>query len=231
MPALKEFVKDVAKKSGYRISVHRDPFEDIRSLIGAENITALDIGANKGQTITMLQGVFKNPTIHAFEPTPKCFDILKNTVSGSVHLNQFAVGSEVGQLEFREAGHDVMSSLLEPAANGWNGRGWKDIKQRYMVNVTTVDSYCAEHSISRVDLLKTDTQGYDLNVLKGAVKTLGIVGFVYIEMNLIEMYEGQASFDDLYRFLSDHNFMLHGVYETHADWVDGLFINRALKQR
>lgn len=231
MPVLKELVKDVAKNVGYRISVHRDPFEDIRTIIGPDNIVALDIGANKGQTITMLQKVFNDPVIHAFEPTPKCFGILKETVRGNVHINQNAVGAQVGQLEFNEAGHDVMSSLLKPAAKGWNGRGWKDIKQSYMVDVTTVDTYCAQHSIDRVDLFKTDTQGYDLNVLKGAVKTLSTVGFVYIEMNLIEMYEGQASFDDLYRFLSDHGFVLHGIYETHADWVDGLFINRAVKRR
>jgi FkbM family methyltransferase len=229
MAALKDFVKNLAKNAGYRVSVHRDPFENIRSLIGPNNIAALDIGANKGQTITMLQRVFKNPTIHAFEPTPKCFAILKDTVRGSVHLNQYAVGAEVGQLEFNEAGHDVMSSLLEPAARGWNGRGWKDVKQRYMVNVTTVDTYCEEHSIKHVDLLKTDTQGYDLNVLKGAVKTLGVVSFVHIEMNLIEMYQGQATFDELYRFLSDHDFILHGIYETHAHWVDGLFINKSQK--
>jgi hypothetical protein len=37
---------------------------------------------------------------------------------------------------------------------------------------------------------------------------LGSIKFIYVEMNLIEMYAGQASFDELYRFLSDHNYVL-----------------------
>jgi hypothetical protein len=58
---------------------------------------------------------------------------------------------------------------------------------------------------------------------------LGSIKFIYVEMNLIEMYAGQASFDELYRFLSDHNYVLKSIYETHAHWVDGLFINQITK--
>jgi FkbM family methyltransferase len=225
VPKIKEMAKGFARAIGYRISVYRDPFDDVRTLIGGKNLIIFDIGANVGQTIATIRRTFDDPVVHAFEPSPKCFKILQMEFQGKAHLNQCAVGAQIGEQEFREAGSSVMSSLLDPAAHGWNGKGWNDVVSRYPVKVTTIDSYCAERKIDRIDVLKTDTQGYDLQVLKGARKMLGSIKFIYVEMNLIEMYEGQASFDDLYRFLSDHNFVLKSIYETHASWVDGLFVN------
>ena len=120
-----------------------------------------------------------------------------------------------------------MSSLLEPDQNGWDGQGWNDIKLRYPVIVRTIDDYCAEHDIKAIDILKTDTQGYDLEVLKGAENILESrrIHLVYTEINLSTMYEGQASFDEIYRFLSDRDFTLVSVYELHARWMDCLFVN------
>jgi FkbM family methyltransferase len=137
MPKIKDMAKTAAKSIGYRVSVYRDPFEDIRSMIGANNLTIFDVGANTGQTISSIQKTFVDPIIHAFEPSPKSFETLQQASPNGVHLNQCAVGAEVGQQEFREAGSSVMSSLLDPAPKGWNGEGWKDVIRRYPVKVTT----------------------------------------------------------------------------------------------
>jgi FkbM family methyltransferase len=106
-------------------------------MIGANNLTIFDVGANTGQTISSIQKTFVDPIIHAFEPSPKSFETLQQASPNGVHLNQCAVGAEVGQQEFREAGSSVMSSLLDPAPKGWNGEGWKDVIRRYPVKVTT----------------------------------------------------------------------------------------------
>ena len=53
------------------------------------------------------------------------------------------------------------------------------------VQCVTLDDFCDQHSIHEVDVLKIDTEGYDLNVLRGAQKILsgGNVRFIYIEFN------------------------------------------------
>ncbi len=56
-----------------------------------------------------------------------------------------------------------MSSLLRPAAAAWGS-----IVRETEVAITTLDDYCRSTDVSRIDLLKIDTQGYELEVLRGA---------------------------------------------------------------
>ena len=101
------------------------------------------------------------------------------------------------------------------------------------VSVITLDDYCSELGIERVDLLKSDTQGYDLEVLKGAEALLrsGRVGLVYTEVIFSEQYEGLPGFDVLYRFLVDCDMRLVALYnyanvDRVANWCDALFAAR-----
>jgi FkbM family methyltransferase len=56
------------------------------------------------------------------------------------------------------------------------------------VSVRTIDDFCAEQAIAEIDLLKIDTEGYDLQVLEGArsLLTRGRVRFVYSEFNVLQ---------------------------------------------
>jgi FkbM family methyltransferase len=228
--ALKNLIKNLTHWVGYHISQHRDPYQDIKSNIKSDTgLIIFDVGANTGQTITRLRKNFAHSQIHVFEPARDLFKALELTYSScaSIYLNQCALGAVSGTQEFKEAGATVMSSLLEPAQHGWDGKGWTDIKCVYPVSIKTVDGYCAENNIEAIDILKTDTQGYDLEVLKGAERMLRgrRIRFIYLEINFDEMYEGQASFDDIYRFLSDRGFELRSPYEVHARYMDCLFVN------
>jgi hypothetical protein len=99
--------------------------------------------------------------------------------------------------------------------------------------VTTLDEYCAANGIERIDLLENDTQGYELEVLRGAESLMaaGRIRLVYLELIFSEMYEGLPPFDLVYRFLVDRNFGLVALYNYHysgrphgaAGWCDGLF--------
>ena len=53
------------------------------------------------------------------------------------------------------------------------------------VQCTTLDAFCEQYGFSSIDVLKIDTEGYELNVLHGAHLTLarGVVRFVYLEFN------------------------------------------------
>src|SRR5262249_47267521 len=120
-----------------------------------------------------------------------------------------------------------MSSLLPLGQDGW-GR----VNARTTVKVLTVDQYCSERGIQRIDLLKSDTQGFELEVLKGASRMIerNLIHLIYLEMNFARLYDRIPRFDVLLGFLLDRGFELVALYRVHylngrAGWTDGLFIN------
>jgi hypothetical protein len=86
---------------------------------------------------------------------------------------------------------------------------------------------------SRVDILKSDTQGYDYEVLRGAEETIQAskIGLIYFEFTFSDMYETLPPFDRVFRHLIDRNFALVSMYDFHhqnelASFADMLFVNR-----
>ena len=53
------------------------------------------------------------------------------------------------------------------------------------MHVDTIDDFCSANRIPKIDILKIDTEGFDLNVLKGAKQMLsrGQIAFIYTEFN------------------------------------------------
>jgi FkbM family methyltransferase len=210
-------------------AVDRDPFLYMKAALrdaGAPVI--LDVGANVGQSIARFQRLWPQSIIHAFEPGRANFTELQRRTSGTqrVHLNQTALGASLGSFEFQENSQGDMSSLLEPS-----GDAWGTIVDRYTVPVTTVDAYAAERSLSRIDILKIDTQGFDLQVLRGAQASLErrLVRFVLLELIFANLYTGQARVDEVFRCLLDHQMQLVGIYDFHslrqrAGWADALWV-------
>ncbi len=82
------------------------------------------------------------------------------------------------------------------------------------VELTTLGTFCRETSVSRIDLLKLDVQGYELNVLKGARELLAgrRIGCLVLEVTFIPLYENQATLHELTALLSDHQYDLMGFY-------------------
>jgi FkbM family methyltransferase len=190
----------------------------------------LDVGANTGQSVKRYRKAFPSSIIHSFEPSQGIFDQLKANVAGQVDVFAWncALGSSVGKQTFLENTHSDMSSFLELSKTGWG----KIVKES-AVDVRTVDQFLADHSIARVDILKSDTQGYDFEVIKGAEQTMrrDAIGLLYFEFIFSEMYKNLPRFDEVFRHLTDRGFRLVSIYEMRhqenlASWADALFVNR-----
>jgi FkbM family methyltransferase len=113
--------------------------------------------------------MFPRAIIHAFEPSPSTFAKLETAVSTdrNVVLNNCGVGAQDGTLEFSENRNSDMSSFLPLGPEAWS-----EVQGKIAVPVVTVDGYCGENALSRIDVLKIDTQGFDFEVLKGADRML-----------------------------------------------------------
>ncbi len=80
--------------------------------------------------------------------------------------------------------------------------------QAQPIELITLDDWCAGNGFARADLLKLDTQGSELDILRGAQRSLESVDVVETEVEFNPMYDGQPLFGDIDRFLRDRGFVL-----------------------
>lgn len=207
-----------------------NPFSDMKALTQAgARPTIFDVGANHGQSVQKFRGYFGSPVIHAFEPGDATFTQLKQNVAGlpDVHLNHVGLGSRCERKTFVENANSDMSSFLEPDQDAWG-----TVTARRELDVETVDSYSDRNSVSHIDILKTDTQGFDLEVFKGARERFAQhrIHLVYTEIIFSRMYKDLPRFDAIYGFLADQGLSLVSFYSMHyqnkrAGWSDALFVD------
>jgi len=231
---IRKAVKQLLRRAGIDIrfipELGFDAYSDIRKIAANDRPVIFDVGANRGETIKRFREVFAGPVIHAFEPGRDTFAELQRRSAGipDLYLNNFALGAQSESRLFLQSEPDTMSSFLEPSVDAWG-----EIKDRYPVEVTTIDDYCAARAIERIDVLKSDTQGFDLDVVKGAQQMIDrrAVQLIFIEITFSDMYKGSPRFDEIYAFLMSRRFALVSFYDFYyqggrAGWTDALFVAR-----
>ena len=121
-----------------------------------------------------------------------------------------------------------MNSKLSKVVDSWH-----QIDRVVEVNQTTGDLITKDISI---DFLKIDTQGYDLQVLKGFKSKLKKkqIKFILCEQNFADLYHDQGKFHDLLIFMEQHCYDLVGIYGCHyinsrISFADILFGLRTIK--
>ena len=228
--------RKIVRKMGYDLfrlpleKLGRDPYLDMSKFVVNSAPVLFDVGANYGQTIEHFNKIFPGATIHSFEPSPNVFDFLlkKAGEMNNLRVWNYGVGAVSGSGMFNENKHQNMSSFLELGREGWG-----EIKYTTKTSITSIDDFCRDRKIPNMDILKIDTQGYELEVLKGASKMLstGKIGLLYFEVNFIELYKNMPTFGQLYDFAVSQGYELITIYPIHyrnkkAGWSDVLFKHR-----
>ena len=127
-----------------------------------------DVGANCGVVSILMACASPNVHVHAFEPLPLNVNLVRtNSVLNSVDIevNCVAVADRQGHMSFSEAEDGAYSSL--------HATGRRPERRKIEVDVTTLDQYCSERRVDRVDVLKIDVEGAEELVLIGGRATLG----------------------------------------------------------
>lgn len=139
------------------------------------NDTVFDIGANIGElTLLFSRFVGDNGKVYSFEPTPSTFERLSSIISignrANVIANNFAMSDVEGTLDFNMY-HDHFAAFNTAATRPLAKYGVNiDEPINIKIPCTTIDSYCSKNGIEKIDLLKIDVEGAELQVLKGASK-------------------------------------------------------------
>lgn len=236
--SIKHNIKKIIER-GLNIKIHKKmpfayhPFEDIKTILPDYDFqTIFDIGANVGLFSIESSKNFPNVTIHSFEPSSKSYKTLKNNTLGIslINCHQLAFANEIGELTMNVNGDTTMNKLQKEE---------KDGGMYEKVKVETLDSFCETNSINHISFLKIDTEGFDLEVLKGSLYMLKNkqVDFIQTEvgMNLLNNYH--VSLEKTKSFLEDNGYVLFGIYHQVQEWIekkpylrvaDAVFIKKSL---
>jgi FkbM family methyltransferase len=173
--------------------------------------TIFDVGANVGQTSTELRKYFPDASIHAFEPVDSTFELLKENLGHdrNIILNNAALGAKEEQVIILLGDESCTNSLLyEVSTNEKN-------KKTQKIKIITGDAYCNTRNITSKFLLKTDTEGYDLNVLKGFEKIIldKKIFFILVEVTFNQDNPLQTNFYKVNEYLTASGYKLSGFYD------------------
>lgn len=208
-----------------------------------------DIGAYQGQSIVEFTKNFKNCNIHSFEPNTKLKKDLnyikkKYEKKHQIYLNFVAMGDKQKNINFYLNSESSQSSPIKINFKSKLFIKMKKLnKKRNFLNKNnvkikvkqiTVDKYCKNKKIKKIDILKSDTQGYDLNVLKGSKKMMPNISAIIVELNFYDFYEKSNNFYELEQLIKK-NFVFWDISMIYknpkwgsTDWADVIYINKKL---
>jgi FkbM family methyltransferase len=149
-----------------------------RENLKGKDVSILDVGANKGQSIDFFLGIVPNAKINAFEPNKKLFTLLqeKHKQSPAITIHNVGVSNVNGALEFHENVMDETSTFeelnLDSAYLAKKGKVLGIAKEdiivkSYKVDVIKLADFLKKDPAVFYDVLKIDVEGHELQCLEG----------------------------------------------------------------
>jgi len=185
--------------------------------------TVFDVGANAGGYTMDVLHSFPKTKVFAFEPNPQTVSLFyKNIKNKNVLLENTALGQKKKEVLLWDFADDAMLKHTQPTATLASVH--KEVVTKlhnqkaksYKVKMTTVDDYVEMKNIKEIDILKIDTEGNELEVVKGAKKIFksGNVKILQFEFNEMNAYS-RSFLKDFYDLLPGYTFyrlMPYGLY-------------------
>jgi FkbM family methyltransferase len=151
------------------------------------------------------------PNVNLIQDIRHNLEKFKSHNNWKIEINEVAVSSSVGRDIINISQDDGASSMLpvEKQLLEKNKQAYQSTDS-LNVEVITLDAYCDSNQINAIDILKSDTQGNDLNVLKGAEQLLraGKIGVIGIELYFSKAYVGQAKSHEIMAYLDSFDYHL-----------------------
>jgi FkbM family methyltransferase len=180
----------------------------------------VDAGANRGQFALAFRHANPASMIHAFEPLKGPAAVLGRVFAADprMRVSQVALGAEPSETSINVSRKDASSSLLPITQTQVSMAPGTEHSHTETIQVTTLPLAMAGHVLPEGSLMKIDVQGYELEVLKGAVPLFPRLSDIYCECSFDEFYGGQALAHQVIDWLHQHAYRLAGVYNlTYAD--------------
>ena len=207
--------KGIAERFGVQIATTRrrgiDHYVDMNGIKPLRSYaTIADVGAHRGETALALAERMPKAQIYSFEPMAENYRAMVSNVAENTRITcvHSALGPEDAEavLEYGATSQQHSIATHSPDAK-------PDASE--VVKVTSLDGFAEAQDIGRFDLVKTDTEGYDLEVLAGASRMLreGRIDFVYSETAFDASDRQHTSFTDLLGVMRGYDYRFIGLYE------------------
>ena len=190
---------------------HTELIPILRPVLPRDGIV-FDVGAHAGQMAKLFALMAPDGHVHAFEPGAYALSILQPMVRlrgrGRISIDPIAFGAKPGRLT-------LSTPIKKSGSLGFGlshlGDGGDDNNVfRHDVAVETVDGYVAARRLKRLDLIKADIEGWEMQLLLGAAETLARLRPV-VFLEVVDTYLARAgdSRAGLWAFMRERGYGPH----------------------
>ena len=213
---------------------------DIFSLIAKylpSNPIIIEAGAFRGNDSKRLATQFSKGTVHAFEPIPELFNILKESTQGFSNIKcwQYAL-SNVSAIQSMYLAQKKSSNKITQASSLCKPKE-RIIRAPHIVfpkkisiQSLSLNDWSKINNIAKVDFMWLDAQGHELAILQGSTDILKKCTALFVELHFIHAYENQPLKNEVIQWLNENNFcMIAKDYLDKPTWFfgNGLFVNKS----
>ena len=205
-----------------RLPIGCDLIPDIKLKIQMPVRNIFDVGANTGQTVKRFSLAFPDAKIYSFEPVAATYSLLKKNTQALANVSCYheALGEQVGDTEITTySGKDSLLNSLknqDPASMKKGGTV-------ETIHVNTGDAFSRKNRIDYIDLLKIDTEGFELEVLKGSADLLksSKIKAIYCEVGFNRTNKQNTYLNDVLDFLNPYGYEFYGLYDLYNKRLNG----------
>lgn len=195
----------------------------IKSLLDALKINwVLDVGANRGQYALNLRRIGYRGRIVSFEPGRDAFRLMQTALAKDPLWQgyEMALGSEDVRKPFNVAVDSTeMSSFLKPMDDRWNLK----VEEVEVHRLDTIlEEIVPDTSKATSILLKMDTQGYDLEVIRGAQGCISKICALQSELSVVPLYHDMPAYLEALMVYHDLGFSLFGIFPAAVNRRSGI---------
>lgn len=163
-----------------------------------------DVGANKGNYADLVIKTFspEKLQLHCFEPSTRTYSFLQNKIKASPHifLNLFGLSSKEQSLILH---YDTIASGMASVYSRNLDHIGTELTTEEICQFKTLDQYCIQQGIEKIDLLKLDVEGHELEVLQGGIRMLPNIQFIQFEFGGCNI-DSRTYFKDFYLLLKNN---------------------------
>jgi len=224
---IKNHCKKILKFFNFKLSYYDTQVPRYLKIMDAYKINrVLDIGANEGQfALSVLQHNF-NLKIISFEPTRDAYSKLKKiskNYSNWLVYERVAIGSRHDTIIINVSGNSALSySILDMKYTHIESAHSSKYVSKEDVKLITLDSVFGDLVTARDEVLvKIDVQGYEDQVLIGAINSIKKVRAVKLECSLVSLYEGDKTYEFYFDWLKKLGFVLFDLEPVFAHPTTG----------
>ena len=194
----------------------------IKKKLKSDPIVIIDVGAHEGETIQLFFKNFLIKKIISYEASKDNFEKLKNYLNKNhklkdiVEINNIGIGKKSSTIKFNQMSESSSSTFCDI---NFESRYFKRkkkildfflkgdfINKSELISIRSLKNELEKYQLKKIDILKIDTEGFELNVLEGLGDKIKDVKLIYFEHHFDNMIMKNYTYTMIHSYLSKFNF-------------------------